>query len=131
GLRIATPAASSRVRSSTLLCDGPCYGSVSHPPFLGDRPGTLALGDALASDATLQLGQLGLATQVHPTLAGSSSTVVGTLPDPLAFVLCQGAQEGDETAADGRGEIQVWLVEHLDHGAPSMDALDDVHTIHH
>jgi hypothetical protein len=32
---------------------------------------------------------------------------------------------------DGRGEIQVWLVEYLDHGASCVDALDDVHTIHH
>src|SRR5262249_250074 len=39
--------------SRTVLCeDGPRYGGVSHTPFLGDRPGTLALGDALASDPT-------------------------------------------------------------------------------
>src|SRR5262249_16996652 len=94
-----------------------------------DRPGTLALGDALASDAPLQLGQLGLATHVHPTLAGGSSAVIGTLYDPLALVLRQGAQERDEAAANRRGEVQVWLVEHLDHGC--MDPLDDVHAIHH
>src|SRR5215475_11249836 len=119
------------LRSRTLLRDGPCYGGVSHAPLLGDRPGTLALGNALASDAPLQLGQLELATHVHPTLVGSSSTLVGTLHDPLAFVLRQGAQESDEAATDGRGEVQVWLVEHLDHGAACLDALDDVHTIHH
>src|SRR5262249_61726540 len=96
-----------------------------------DRPGTLALGDALASDAPLQLGQLGLATHVHPTLAGGSSAIIGTLHDPLALVLRQGAQERDEAAADRRGEVQVWLVEDLDHGAPCVNALDDVHAIHH
>ena len=90
--------------SSTLLRDGPRYGRVSHAPLLGDRPGTLAFGDALPSDATLQLGQLGLATHMHTTLAGCSSAVVGTLHDPLAFVLREGAQERDEAATDGRGE---------------------------
>ena len=68
---------------------------------------------------------------VHPALARSSSAVVGTLHDPLAFVLRQGAQEGDEAATDGRGEIQVWLVKHLDHGTPCVDGSMDVHTIHH
>jgi hypothetical protein len=87
-----------RIRSSTLLEDGPCYGGVSHAPLLGDGPGTLALSDALASDTPLQLGHLGLATHVNPTLAGTSSAVVGTLQDPLAFVLRQGAQESDEAA---------------------------------
>jgi hypothetical protein len=48
----------------------------------------------------------------------------------LAFVL-QGAQESDEATANGRGEVQVLLVEHLDHCAPRMDALDDVHAIEH
>src|SRR5215510_8821178 len=115
----------------SLLCDGPCYGGVSHTPFPCDRPGTLALGDALASDAPLQVGQLRLATHMHPTLACSSSAVIGTLHDPLALVLSQGAQERDETAADRRGEIQVGLVEDLDHGTPCMDPLDDVHAIHH
>src|SRR5215813_8004928 len=91
----------------TSLCDGPCYGGVSHAPLLCDRPGTLALGDALASHSTLQLGQLGLATHMHPTLAGSSSAVVGALHDPPAFVLRQGAQESDKAATDGRGEVQV------------------------
>jgi hypothetical protein len=33
-----------------FLCDGPCHGGVSHAPLLGDRPGALALGEALASD---------------------------------------------------------------------------------
>jgi len=73
-----------------LLCDGPCHGGVSHAPLPGDSPCTLALGDALASNAPLQIGQLWLATHVHPTLAGSSSALVGSLHDPLAFVLRQG-----------------------------------------
>src|SRR5262245_31934485 len=120
-----------RHKTKAHLRDGPCHGGVSHAPLLGDRPGTLALGNALASDATLQLGQLGLAPHVHSTLAGSSSAVVGALHDPLAFVLRQGAQECDEAATDGRGEVQVWLVEHLDHGASRVDAFDDVHAIHH
>jgi len=68
---------------------------------------------------------------MDPTLPGSSSTLVGTLHDPLAFVLRQGAQECDEATTDGRGEVQVWLVEHLDHGASCVDALDNVHAIHH
>src|SRR5262249_54748306 len=112
-------------------CDGPCYGGVSHTPFPCDRPGTLALGDALASDAPLQVGQLRLATHMHPTFACSSSAIIGTLHDPLALVLRQGAQERDEAAADGRCEVQVGLVEGLDHGTPCVDALDDVHAIHH
>src|SRR5262245_30465546 len=115
----------------SLLCDGPCYGGVSHTPFPCDRPRTLALGDALASDAPLQLSQLGLATHLHPTLACSSSAVIGTLHDPLVLVLRQGAEERDEAATDGRGEVQVWLVEHLDHGTPCVDPLDDVHAVHH
>jgi hypothetical protein len=48
----------------------------------------------------LQLGQLGIAAHVYTTLAGSSSAIVGTLHDPLALVFSQGAQEGDEAAAD-------------------------------
>src|SRR5262249_34831503 len=48
-----------------------------------------------------------------------------TLHDPLAFVLRQGAQERDEAATDGRGEVQVWLVEDLDHGAPGVNPLED------
>jgi hypothetical protein len=39
-----------KIQSSTLLEDGPCYGGMSHAPLLGDRPGALALGEALASD---------------------------------------------------------------------------------
>lgn len=62
-------------------------------PLLGDRPGALATGDALASDAQLQLVQLGLATHVDPLLPGSNSAVVGTLHDTLAFVLSQGDTE--------------------------------------
>src|SRR5262245_63884180 len=112
------------MRTSPALCDGQCYGGVTHTPLLGDRPGTLALGDALASDAPLQVGQFRLATHVHPTLAGSSSPVIGTLHDPLALVLHQGAQERDETAADRRGEVQVGLVEHLDQGTPCVDPID-------
>src|SRR5262245_36397317 len=49
-----------RASSSSFLCDGPCYGRVSHAPLLGNSPGTFALGEALASNAPLQLGQLGL-----------------------------------------------------------------------
>ena len=74
------------IRSSTLLYDDPCYICVSHAPLPGDSPRTLALADALASDTPLQLGQLGPATHVHPALSGSSSAVVRTLHDPLAFV---------------------------------------------
>src|SRR5215472_2298718 len=113
------------------LCNGSRQGGVSHAPLSGDRTGTLPLGKTLASNATLQLGQLGLATHVHPTFAGSSSTIVGTLHDPLALVLRQGAQECDEAATYGGREVQVWLVKHFDHGAPCVDALDDVHAIHH
>jgi hypothetical protein len=60
----------------------------------------LAFGDALASNAPLQLAQLGFATHVHPSPPRSSSAVVGTLHDPLAFVLRQGAQERDEAATN-------------------------------
>lgn len=58
-------------------------------------------------------------------LADSSSAVIA-LDDPLAFVLHQGAQEGNEAATDGRGEVQAWFVEHLDHGASRVDGLKDV-----
>src|SRR5262245_31026051 len=57
---------------------------------------------------------------MHPTLACSRSAVIGTLHDPLALVLRQGAQERDETAPDGRDEVQVGLVEDLDHGTPCV-----------
>jgi hypothetical protein len=73
---------------------------MSHAPLPGDGPGAFALGNPLASDTPLQLRQLGLAAHVHPTFAGSSSAIVGTLHDPLALVFGQGAQEGDEAAAD-------------------------------
>src|SRR5262249_55944070 len=68
---------------------------------------------------------------MHPTLACSSSAVIGTLHDPLALVLCQGAEERDEAAANRRGEVQMGLVEYLNHGTPCVDALDDVHAVHH
>jgi hypothetical protein len=41
------------------------------------------------SDAPLQLRQFGLAAHVYPALAGRGSAVVGTLHDPLTFVLRQ------------------------------------------
>ena len=47
-----------RIRSRTLLRDGPRNGGVSDTPLLGDRSATLALGDTLTSDATLQIGRL-------------------------------------------------------------------------
>jgi hypothetical protein len=81
-----------KVDRDPVLYDCPCYSGVSQAPFLRDRPGALPFGNALASDAPLQLCQLGFATQVHPTLTGSSSAVIGTLHDPLAFVLRQGTQ---------------------------------------
>ena len=86
--------------SFSILCDGPRHGGVSHAPLLSDRPGTLTPGDAFASNAPLQIGQLGFATHVHSALPGSSSAVVGTLHDPLAFLLRQGAQESNEANAD-------------------------------
>jgi hypothetical protein len=64
-----------------LLRDSPCYGGVSQPPLPGNRPGTVALGDALASDAPLQLGQLGLATHVDPSWVRNQTTALG---DPVA-----------------------------------------------
>jgi hypothetical protein len=83
--------------------------SVSHTPLSGDSPGALTLGDPLASDALLQLAQLGPATHVHATLAGSSSTVGHASRSGGR----QSAQEGDEAAADGRHRVLVGLVEHL------------------
>jgi metal-dependent amidase/aminoacylase/carboxypeptidase family protein len=43
------------------------------PPIMAgeDFTGTLALGDELASDAPLRLGQFGLATHVHPALSSA------------------------------------------------------------
>ena len=82
------------------LRGSPRNGGVRNTPLLGDRSGTLALGDALASNAPQQIGQLGFATHGHSTLARSSSTTVGTLHDPLAFLLRQGAQESNEANAD-------------------------------
>jgi hypothetical protein len=71
---------------------GPCHGGMSHTPLPSDSPFcALTLGGPLASDTPLQLAQLGLAAHVNPTLAGSCSAVVGTLHDPLALVLRQGA----------------------------------------
>src|SRR5262245_14598448 len=130
-LSATTRHATRTVMIRSLLCDGPCHGGVSHTPFPCDRPGTLALGDTLTSYAPLQVGQLRLATHMHPTLACSSSAVIGTLHDPLALVLRQGAEERDETATDGGGEVQMGLVENLDHGTPCVDPLDDVYAIHH
>src|SRR5262245_59967807 len=89
-----------RIRSRILLCDGSRHSGVSHTPLPSDSPGALALGDPLASDTPLHLGQLGLAAHVHTTLAGSSSAVVGTFHEPLALVLRQGTQESDEAATD-------------------------------
>jgi len=45
----------------------------------------LALGDALASKEPLQLDQLGLATHVHPTLAGSGSASLALLQPKRSF----------------------------------------------
>jgi len=47
----------------------------------------------------------------------------------MTFILCQGAQERNDAATDRRGEVQMWFVEHLDHGAPCVDAFDDVQPI--
>jgi hypothetical protein len=49
---------------------------VSYAPFPGDSPSALTFGNALTSNAPLQLAQLRLATHVHTTLAGSSSAIM-------------------------------------------------------
>jgi hypothetical protein len=72
-----------------VLCHRPRHCGVSYSPLTRDSPGALSLGDPLARDPSLQLGQLRLAAHMHPTLAGSGSTVVGTLHDPLALVITQ------------------------------------------
>src|SRR6476659_4369734 len=102
------------------LRDGPRHGGVSHAPFPSDCSGALPLGHTLASDASLQIGQLGLPAHVHTPLAGCGPTLVSPLHYPMALVLCHGRQERDEAPPDRRGEIQVRLVEHLDHGTPRV-----------
>jgi hypothetical protein len=67
--------ASPRRVNVQVLCDGPRHGGVSHTPFASDSPGALTLGDALASDTPLQLRQLGLAAQMHPTPADEQEGV--------------------------------------------------------
>src|SRR5262249_5027743 len=53
GLAAWRQARRARIWSRTHPREGPCYSGVS--PLLRHRPRTLALGDALASDATLRL----------------------------------------------------------------------------
>src|SRR5215831_8792475 len=54
------------------LCNGSRQGGVSHAPLSGDRTGTLPLGKTLASNAPLQIGQLGLAPHVDPRLRAAA-----------------------------------------------------------
>jgi hypothetical protein len=44
--------------------------------------------------------------------------------DAQALVLGHGGEEGNEPAAEWRGEIEVRLVQHLDEGAAGMNTLD-------
>ena len=81
--------------------------------------------------ACLMRGQLWLGPELDAPLSGGSSTSVSTLENALPLVLSHGAQECDEPPADGRGQIQVGLVQDPDHGATGANALDETHAVHH
>ena len=73
------------------LCDGPCYGGVSHAPLLGDRAGTLALslGCLQSQRRTTPLIGAALVQAICDACAG------GTLS---AAALCGGPMSGTALA---------------------------------
>src|SRR5262245_25736425 len=92
---------------------------------LGDGPGAITCLKPLAGLLLLMRCQFGFTAELDALGSGNPSAVVGPVDDPLPLVLRHGAEEGDEPAADRRGEIQVRLVQHLDQGTALVDAVDD------
>ena len=62
---------------------------------------------------------------------GTFPAVVGAPEDSLAVVFGHCGKEGYEPAADGCGEVKVWLVSHLDQGSAFADAVDDGDAVAH
>src|SRR5262249_6222356 len=102
-----------------------------HAVEFGDGSGAIACSKPLAGLLLLMGRQFGLAAELDALGSGNPSAVVGPLDDPLPLVLGHGAEEGDEPAADRRGEIQVRLVQHLDQGTALVEAVDDPDAIEH
>src|SRR4029453_15752734 len=98
---------------------------VRNAPFLCNGASTLARPHAIPGNLHLVGGELWLAPQVDAP-GDSRLAAVGSAPsDALPLILCQGGQEGEEAAPDGRSEIKVRLVEHFYSRAPRVHTLHD------
>jgi hypothetical protein len=65
---------------------------------------------------------------MHPTFAGGSSAVIGSLYDPLAFVLRQGAQESAEWDRATRSMMDgVHIIERIHARGAMIKVLDKPH----
>ena len=84
-----------------------------HAVALRNLPGALAAEEPLQGFLPLVSIELGLAAEDGAASLGGRPAVVRPLHDPLALILGQRGQERDEAAPDGRGEVEVRLVEHL------------------
>ena len=58
-------------------------------------------------------------------LPGNSAAVVCSLDDPVALILGQRREKGQDASVDRLGEIQVVAVEDLHESAALVDALND------
>lgn len=86
-------------------------------------PAAFASGHALECLGLLVIGQLRFAAEPRASFPRGGPAFVGSLDDAMAFVLGHRGQEGNKAAAERRGQIQVGLVDHLDEGAPGIDAI--------
>jgi hypothetical protein len=49
--------------------------------------------------------------------------IFGALDDAVTLVFGQGAQECNEAAPDGGGQVEVWPVEHLDYSRRARECV--------
>jgi len=99
----------------------------------GSRHSSSTFAGAQPPDRFLALVFIELRSSTEPgsPSLGRLPAVVRPLHDALTLVLGHGAEKGNEATADGRGEVKVRLVDHLEQGAPRVDARHDVYTVEH
>ena len=116
---------------SVPLAGKPADRGVMYAIGLGNGSARMALGQPVQRLGLLMFGELWFASHVSSVGARRHASLARSLVNAKALVLGHGGQERDEAAADGRGQIQVRLVQHLDERAPGVDALDECNAVHH
>lgn len=65
------------------------------------------------------------------TLPSSIEAISSTLHDPLPLIFRHRAEQGDQSATERRGQIQMWFIENLYKATARVDALDDGYAVEH